>query len=422
MKITGVERIELDVGFTPRTEPHMRRGITNFSLIEVCRVTTDTGVVGWGESRAMHNWDRDMAAVDAGVIGRNPAELLWRDELGSGLQQAMFDLTGKALGVPVHRLIGRQARAWVPLAWWCYDMPPEDWAAEAEDAIAAGFTAFKLKPRPWFDLTAQIEAISAATPDHASFDLDFNGFLLDAGFAQQVLAELEAFPKIHMFETPIPQRDVAGNATLRAKSRRAIALHFEEPDFLTAMREHVCDGFAGHGEGVAATLHYAALAHAANLPFFVQLVGTGITTAFAAHLAAALPAARWPAVTALNVYADDLIREPLDIQRGYVRVPEAPGLGIEVDEQALENLRRDAAGPKPLPRAIYTVRWPYGRTAEYVSVRAYERDFTVGNQPVFERGVTLTAREDDGSVEFDNRYRAVASAGIPPPSLPIPSF
>ena len=195
-----------------------------------------------------------------------------------------------------------------------------------------------------------MDAISAVTPDHATFDLDFNGFLLDAGLAQHVLAELEALPKIHMFETPIPQRDVAGNATLRASSRRAIALHFHEPDFLTAMRESVCDGFAGHGEGLAATLHYAALAHETNMPFFVQLVGTGITTAFAAHLAAALPAARWPAVTALNIYADDLLREPLEIRRGYVRVPDAPGLGIEINAQALENFRRDATGPKPLPR------------------------------------------------------------------------
>ena len=152
------------------------------------------------------------------------------------------------------------------------------------------------------------------------------------------------------------------------------------------MRESVCDGFAGHGEGLAATLHYAALAHEANMPFFVQLVGTGITTAFAAHVAAALPAARWPAVTALNVYADDLLREPLEIRRGYVRVPDAPGLGIEINEQALENFRRDATGPKPLPRAIYSVRWPWGRVAEYVSVRSYERDFIVGQPAAIRAG------------------------------------
>ncbi len=48
--------------------------------------------------------------------------------------------------------------------------------------------------------------------------------------------------------------------------------------------------------------------------------------------------------------------------------------------------------------------------------------FTAGNQPLFERDVTLTTREDDGSVEFNNRYRAVASGGIAPPSLPIPSL
>ena len=89
------------------------------------------------------------------------------------------------------------------------------------------------------------------------------------------------------------------------------------------------------------------------MPFFVQLVGTGITTAFAAHVAAALPAARWPAVTALNIYADDLLREPLEIRRGYVRVPEAPGLGIDIDmSRRSRDLRRDATGPKPLPRAI----------------------------------------------------------------------
>jgi hypothetical protein len=118
----------------------------------------------------------------------------------------------------------------------------------------------------------------------------------------------------------------------------------------------------------------------------------------------------------------DLFPEGLDIEGDAFPLPEAPGLGIEIDEQALENLRRDATGPKPLPRAIYTVRWPDGRTVEYVSVRDYERDFMTGNPPSFERGVTLTTREDDGSVEFDNRYCAVAAAGIPHRSDPISSY
>ena len=414
MKLVRVERIELDVGHTPRAGRHMQRGITDFSLVEICRVTTDTGLVGWGETRGLAStWGQDMTAVDADAVGRHPVELLWRDEIGTGLQQAMFDVVGKALGVPAHRLIGRRQRQWIPLAWWCYDMPPEDWAAEAEEAIAAGYTAFKLKPRPWFDVFAQIAAMSEVTPDHATFDLDFNGFLVDAGFAQQVLSELDAYPRVHMYETPIPQRDVKGNAALRAALRRPIALHFHEPDFLTVVREGMCDGFAGHGEGAAHTVHYASLAHEANMPFFVQLSGTGISTAFASHLAAALPAARWPTVTVLNTYADDLIVTPLEISHGYMRVPEGPGLGIEIDEAAIQALRRDTTGPKPLPRAIHTVRWRDGHTAEYTAVRAQERDFMAGNQPLFERGVTLTAHEDDGSEEFDHRHKKIASGEGP---------
>ena len=123
-----------------------------------------------------------------------------------------------------------------------------------------------------------------------------------------------------------------------------------------------------------------------------------------------MPAARWPTVTILNTYADDLITEPLDIRRGYARVPQKPGLGVEIDEQAIERLRRDATGPKPLPRAIYTVRWSDGRTAEYISVRDYEQDFMAGNQPLFERGVTLTTQEDDGTAEYDHRYKSIAYA------------
>ena len=65
------------------------------------------------------------------------------------------------------------------------------------------------------------------------------------------------------------------------------------------------------------------------MPLWLQLVGTGITTAFTAHLGAVLPAAQWPAITCLNTYRDDLIREPLEIRRGHMRVPEAPGLGVE---------------------------------------------------------------------------------------------
>jgi len=415
VKITKVERIPIDAQHTPRADRAMRRGITNWSIVEVCKVTTDAGLVGWGETIPHYTWGRVTDEAIARAVGRNPADLLWDDSLGAGLQQAMFDLAGKALDVPAYRLIGTKVREWCPLAWWCWDMPTNDWLAEIQAALAAGYASFKLKARPWFDVVAQIEALSAATPDHVTFDLDFNQFLLSAGQAVPVLQRFEAIPKVQIFESPIFQWDVAGNRALRAKLSRPIAMHIDIPPFLTAVREGVCDGFVLN-RGAAQLIHQAHLATEANLPFFLQLVGTGITSAWTAHLGAVLRYAQWPAITCLNTYADDLIVSPLRIERGYVRVPEAPGLGVDVDEDALVRLRRANIEPKSVPRAIYTIRWADGRTLESVEVRpvglgGYEKEFWDGSHPIFEPGVELTAAEDDGSPEFEARYQEVRRAG-----------
>ena len=388
----------------------MRRGLADWALSELCKVTTDSGLVGWGETLPHYTWG---VVTDAGVeraLGANPADLLWDDALGAGLQQALFDVVGQALGVPVHRLLGSAVRARCPLAWWCYDMPPQDWAAEARAGIESGYAAFKLKARPWFDIIEQVEAVSAATPAHAKLDLDFNALLVDAGHAKPVLTALADNPKVAIFETPIPQTDVGGNRALRAAVPRPIAMHFDSPPFLTAVKEDVCDGFVVSG-GAAACLHQGAQAAAANMPLWLQLVGTGVTTAFAMHLGAVLPAARWPAITCLNTYANHLLTEPLSVEHGYMPVPQAPGLGVTVDEDLVHRLRRPDASPIELPRTIYTVAWADGRTAEYVDRDVYEPDFMAGNQPVFERGVTLSTREDDGSVAFDHRFRSIEAAG-----------
>ncbi len=420
MRITAVERMLVNAGHRPRAGRHMRRVPGCWSFSEVCKVSTDDGLVGWGETIPSYTWGSPNVTDQAieRVMGRSPAELLWDDSLGAGLQQALFDVTGKALDVPAYRLFGEKVRDWCPIAWWCVDMPPEDWAAEAEEAVASGYTAFKLKARPWFDPVRQIQAVSRSTPEHATFDLDFNSWLLDPGSAAPVLEQLERFDKVRIFETPIPQTDVGGNKSLRARLTRPIAMHFGTPPFLTAVREGVCDGFV-IGQGAQSNRNQTWLAAEANMPCWLQLVGTGITTAFAAHQCAAFTAARWPTVTCLNTYVDDLLAAPLRIERGYVRVPEAPGLGIEIDEGALERLPASDPGPQPAERSIYTISWSDGRTAEYTEVDRYQQDFLLGNHPVFEPGVHFTFVEDDRSAEFDDRYRRVSAAGCPVTNPPV---
>ena len=410
VRITRVERFLVNAGHVRRAGRHMRRGLANWAISEVCKVITDDGLVGWGETLPHYSWGAVTDEAVDRATGSNPAELLWDDSLGAGLQQAMFDLAGQALGVPAHRLMGSAVRQSCPLAWWCYDMPPEDWAAEACAGVAAGYTDFKLKARPWFDVLEQMEAVSAATPEHVTLDLDFNGFLIDVGCARPMLATLASYPKVAIFETPIPQHDVEGNRSLRAAAVRPIAMHFNNPPFLTAVREGVCNGFVING-GAAQCLYEGGLAAEANMPVWLQLVGTGVTTAFAAHLGAVLPAARWPAITCLNTYANDLLVDPLRVERGYLVVPQGPGLGVTVDEDLIDQLRIRDASVVEVPRTIYSIRWAGGRTAQYVDREVYESDFLAGNQPVFEPEVTLNAMEDDGTVAFNDRYLSIEAAG-----------
>ena len=404
LKITGVERISVDVGYNPRPGVHMARELWNWSISEVIRVTTDSGIVGWGETLPHYTWGRVPDGAEAKVIGRNPLELLWEDSLGAGLQMAIWDAAGKAADVPCYRLIGQKAREECPISWWAIDMPPADWAAEARDAVDQGYTSFKLKARPWFDIDAQVAAICDAVPSWFKLDIDFNALLLSAGRATPLLRKLERFDNVVIFETPIWQHDIEGSRQIRAKCTRPIAMHFGSPPFLTAVNEEVCDGFVVGG-GAASIVKQGLLAAEAQKPFWLQMVGTGLTTAFALHFGAALTHARWPAVTCLNMYADDLLTEPVDVVGGFARVPESPGLGITVDEEALERLRLPSTDAKPEARRLLTVVWQDGRRVHYAHAMQMYNDFWAGNQPLFEPGVTLQWQDDDGSAAFDALLR-----------------
>jgi hypothetical protein len=217
------------------------------------------------------------------------------------------------------------------------------------------------------------------------------------------LSELGRHERVAIYESPIMQRDVEGLRQLRAKTTRPIALHFGNPPFPTVVREEACDGFV-IGGGVARVLEQGTLAAAFDKPFWLQMVGTGLTTALSLHLGAVLPLAQWPAVNCLNIYADDLMAEPLTIRGGYARVPDGPGLGIEVDEDALA---RFAMGPPyelPKPRLLLSVRWSGGRVRHYADIAQCRRDALSGSIPAQERGVTLQVRPDDGSPEWRKLY------------------
>lgn len=418
MRVVEVERLLVDVPFHEIPERNMARYLAGWHISEVCRVTTDTGVVGYGETLPNYTWGRVSDAAVERVRGRTPFECLWDDSLGAGLQMTLFDVAGKAAGVPAYRLLGTKVRDWCPLSWWSIDMPPEDMAVEASQAVAQGYTAHKQKARPWYDVVEQVRRTAAVIPPTFALDLDFNGHLVNAAHAVSILTTLDGFPNVKIYESPIPQDDVAGSRRVRAATRCAIAMHFGVPPIVTALKEGVCDGFVVGG-GASAVLRQQALAQAANMPFWLQLVGTGLTTTFAQHLGAVCSHAQWPAVTCLNMYRHNLLTRQIEVQGGYVRVPEEPGLGITVDEDALRQYRVTSSH-KDNARAIYAVERASGERTYFAGEivagsgvpLGYWDDSLAGNLPPYEEGTRLVALPDDGSPGWYDLYTRVQEAPV----------
>jgi L-alanine-DL-glutamate epimerase-like enolase superfamily enzyme len=406
--IKEVERTWVEVPLKTRHDHHLTRENWDWTVFEILRLRTDTDLVGYGETMIYYTWGRVPQAQIERVIGHSPFEFLWDDALGAGLQMAVWDLAGKALGQPCYKLMGAKVRDWCPVSWWTNDMSPEDWMDEIREALSLGYMSAKLKARPWRDFSAYVAAMSQIVPSDFRFDADFNAFLLDVGTAVPYLRELEQIPGVAIFESPIPQGDVEGNRLLRQRIARPIAMHYGSPPIDVALRDEVCEGFV-IGGGTARVREHGTLAAQMNKPFFLQLVGTGLTTAFMLHFGATLSHARWPAVTCHEIYVDDLLTERLDVRHGTMRVPEAPGLGIVPDEEAIARYAvAEGHEPEP-PRNLYRVSWPNGSSVLYPVAKHGTRtthkianvgvwdDFSRGNQPLFHHGVRLDIVPDDGS-------------------------
>ena len=409
--VTDIERITVRAPMTQRCEEWNAREVWQWCICEIIRITTDAGLVGYGETLPHYTWGRVSDEAIARVKGKNAADFLGDDSLGAGLQMAIYDVVGKALGVPAYRLFNQpKVREAVPIAWWNIDFPPEALAEEAKDALAKGYTALKTKARPWWDVYEQVDQMSNVTPPHFKIDMDWNQMLINASNAAPVLSELDKQERVALYESPIFQRDTEGQRLLRRKTQKAIALHFGDPPFPVAVRDEVCDGFV-IGGGVARVLREGTMAAQFDKPFFLQIVGAGLTTALSIQLGAVLTHAQWPAVNCLNNYADDLIVHPIQVSEGYAHVPDAPGLGVEVDEAALTKYKMEPPYEIPRAKLLLSIAWPGNRVRHYANIQQCWTDAFAGNIPVQDRGARMHVRRDDGSAGW---AEMVARASVAP--------
>ena len=414
MKIVRAERIALNLPFyADRVTRAMQRASTHDERVYVYRLTSDKGVVGYGDCQG--GGGQHLDAVDQ-LVGKNPFQIIHDDSIGFGPQMAALDLAGRIAGVPVHALLGTKLRRRSPMSWWDIDMPPADWAAEARESIKRGYTCFKMKARPWRDIIDQVQTVGkVVTPDY-KFDVDFNGFLLNQAKAELILTQLDEHPNVGMYESPYYLfQDVTAARILRERVRKPIVEHFNEP----CLHAHSCDGFV-IGGGATEVRRQAALAAAFNRTFWLQMVGAGLTAAYAVHLGSVLSHAHLPYITCHELWQHDLLKRRIEISNGYAVVPDSPGLGVEVDEKALEKYRVDDKEPTPTTlykarKRILRISWPAGgklrRVWEFTNEPAYQQAFYRGGIPGFEPGVTLEIIEDDKSPAFKKAHQKLLEQG-----------
>ncbi|MFN8526537.1 MAG: galactonate dehydratase [Chloroflexota bacterium] len=335
------------------------------------KVSTDEGLEGYGEAYSCGPDDatqRVIADFEEWLIGRDPRDIeaLWHlmyagsrfpggsvvNSAISGIEHALWDISARALGVPVYRLLGGKFRQRIRV----YQAPrggtPE---ALAEDAVRLieryGFTALKLNPHPpgWEQMpyaavvrgaAARMEAVREAVGEDIDIGVDPHARIFEPARAVEMAEALRPY-RPFFFEEAIRPENIEKMAEVRANTAVPIAtgeMLYTKFEFLELLNRRAVDiiqpdiCLAG---GILEQKKIAALAEANYVTLAPHNPMGPLATAVNVQFCASTPN-----FLILEYNADDapprrdLLVEPLVVKDGYIEVPETPGFGVEVDESA----------------------------------------------------------------------------------------
>lgn len=380
MKITN---IAVHVLISPLAEPFaFSQGWVKQRSATLVEITTDQGIVGWGEAFAQGLEPPEIAAtvIDKAlrpiVTGADPldTEVLWhrmyhatRDygrkgsivSAISGIDIALWDIAGKFYNAPVYKLMGGAVRTRVqPYATGFYRIKGQGEGKRlAEEAIRhfeAGFTQMKVKLGYGVadDIACMREIARAIDGKPIILMIDTN-HAYGRAEALQLGRALEDY-HLRWYEEPVVPEDIAGYAELRGKLSMPIA-GGENEHTLYGFREFLAAGavdivqpdIASCG-GISAARHIMALAQSHGVQVNPHVWGSGIAQAASLQVIAAVPVAHHSLYATEPVleydrsshpFRQQLIKEPIELTNGFVEIPSKPGLGIEVERAVIDHYR-----------------------------------------------------------------------------------
>jgi D-galactarolactone cycloisomerase len=378
MKITAVRTHVLEAKLS---QPFAySRAWYDTRMAMVAEIETDAGLVGWGECYGPARMTSAVVKTIAPwLIGQDPlcTDVLWQDIYArlrdhgqkgvviqglSGIDIGLWDIKGKHFGVPVHELMGGARRTEVQAyATGLYRAKSGDplryLAEEATGYAAEGFKAVKLKVGFGVAEDAAVtRAVRAAIGPDVALMVDAN-HAFDAVAAIRLGRMIEEHD-IGWYEEPVPPEDLAGYRAVKAALSIPIAggecefTRFGFRDLLVSRAVDIVQPDTCAAGGLSECKKIADMAEAFGVRYNPHVWGTGIAIAASLQLLAILPTHTPTSLAPLapmlefdrteHPIRQALLTRPIEHSRGIVRVPDGPGLGIEIDRKALKRFAADA--------------------------------------------------------------------------------
>ncbi|HUS79935.1 MAG TPA: mandelate racemase/muconate lactonizing enzyme family protein [Armatimonadota bacterium] len=369
MNIVAVEPVHLHVPLDQPIPPSVARPLTEALDVHLVRVSCDDGSAAWGEA-----WSREWPALTEAVellatvpAGADPLDrgLLWErmvDRLRlraeplpggaaalSALDQALWDLAARSLGLPVYQLLGGRRLARLDTyATGLYLEAPDVLAAKARQFLDRGFRSIKMKvgADPEQDIAA-VRAVKDAVGPQTRLMVDANQAWTDRDTALRMCIELSRY-ELFWIEEPMPPTDwsdyvalrnaidtpIAGGETLRNPGQFRAA--FEVGALDVAMPDvRLCGGITG-------LLHIASLARWFGVQVSPHNWASPLGAVASSQAAVTLANCNLTEVEATETpLSRELIDPPLTFEDGFLILPEGPGFGVTINEDFVARHRAD---------------------------------------------------------------------------------
>jgi L-alanine-DL-glutamate epimerase-like enolase superfamily enzyme len=365
MRVSKIEAIPVEV---PRAKPLVAAGTRRplvTSRFGIVILRTEDGVVGLGEISMNGGFDGALmcpivdtvlaprlvgARIDEIRSARElmDAELEGVEPAKAAVEMALWDALGRTMGVPVFSLLGGKLRESVPIRWGIGFGDPEAVAEEAVQRVSAGFEAIKVKAgRPGTGEDERtVAAVRAALGDDIAIMIDANSAFQTVGQALTDLRRLESYG-LQLIEQPLARHRLPDLAELRHKVRTPILLDesmrtwWDAYEIARHSAADVVSVYLSESGGILAALDACTVATAGGMQ---TLLGSqcelGIATSAMAHLGVVAPGLSYQSdATGHLRYRRDVIQEQLDYRGGHLFPSDAPGLGVTLDLDRVEEFR-----------------------------------------------------------------------------------